>query len=246
MNQIETLQSMIDSAERIVFFGGAGVSKESGIPDFRSPDGLYRQTYRFPPEQMLSRSFFDRYPEEFFRFYREKMLYPNAQPNPAHRKLAELEHAGKLLAVVTQNIDGLHQAAGSKQVLELHGSVHRNYCVRCHKSYGLDAILQSEGVPRCVCGGIIKPDVVLYEEPLDEATVNEAVRCIGQSDLLIVAGTSLTVWPAAGLLQYFRGDRLVVINPSQTAAEERAQLVLHRPVGEVMGQIVVRQSGKGA
>ncbi len=246
MNQIETLQSMIDSAERIVFFGGAGVSKESGIPDFRSPDGLYHQKYRFPPEQMLSRSFFDAYPEEFFRFYREKMLYPNAQPNPAHRKLAELEHAGKLLAVVTQNIDGLHQAAGSKRVLELHGSVHRNYCVRCHKPYGLDAILQSEGVPRCACGGIIKPDVVLYEEPLDEATVNEAVRCIGQSDLLIVAGTSLTVWPAAGLLEYFKGDRLVVINPSQTAAEERAQLVLHRPVGEVMGQIVVRQSGKGA
>ncbi len=246
MNQIETLQSMIDSAERIVFFGGAGVSKESGIPDFRSPDGLYHQKYRFPPEQMLSRSFFDAYPEEFFRFYREKMLYPNAQPNPAHRKLAELEHAGKLLAVVTQNIDGLHQAAGSKRVLELHGSVHRNYCVRCHKPYGLDAILQSEGVPRCACGGIIKPDVVLYEEPLDEATVNEAVRCIGQSDLLIVAGTSLTVWPAAGLLEYFKGDRLVVINPSQTAAEERAQLVLHRPVGEVMEQIVVRQDGKGA
>ena len=246
MNQIETLQSMIDSAERIVFFGGAGVSKESGIPDFRSLDGLYHQKYRFPPEQMLSRSFFDAYPEEFFRFYREKMLYPNAQPNPAHRKLAELEHAGKLLAVVTQNIDGLHQAAGSKRVLELHGSVHRNYCVRCHKPYGLDAILQSEGVPRCACGGIIKPDVVLYEEPLDEATVNEAVRCIGQSDLLIVAGTSLTVWPAAGLLEYFKGDRLVVINPSQTAAEERAQLVLHRPVGEVMEQIVVRQDGKGA
>lgn len=246
MNQIDTLQSMIDSAERIVFFGGAGVSKESGIPDFRSPDGLYHQKYRFPPEQMLSRSFFDAYPEEFFRFYREKMLYPNAQPNPAHRKLAELEHAGKLLAVVTQNIDGLHQAAGSKRVLELHGSVHRNYCVRCHKPYGLDAILQNEGVPRCECGGIIKPDVVLYEEPLDEATVNEAVRCIGQSDLLIVAGTSLTVWPAAGLLQYFRGNRLVVINPSQTAAEERAQLVLHRPVGEVMEQIVVRQDGKGA
>ena len=246
MNQIDTLQSMIDSAKRIVFFGGAGVSKESGIPDFRSPDGLYHQKYRFPPEQMLSRSFFDAYPEEFFRFYREKMLYPNAQPNPAHRKLAELEHAGKLLAVVTQNIDGLHQAAGSKRVLELHGSVHRNYCIRCHKPYGLDAILQSEGVPRCECGGIIKPDVVLYEEPLDEATVNEAVRCIGQSDLLIVAGTSLTVWPAAGLLQYFRGDRLVVINPSQTAAEERAQLVLHRPVGEVMEQIVVRQDGKGA
>ena len=176
MNQIDTLQSMIDSAKRIVFFGGAGVSKESGIPDFRSPDGLYHQKYRFPPEQMLSRSFFDAYPEEFFRFYREKMLYPNAQPNPAHRKLAELEHAGKLLAVVTQNIDGLHQAAGSKRVLELHGSVHRNYCVRCHKPYGLDAILQSEGVPRCECGGIIKPDVVLYEEPLDEATVNEAVR----------------------------------------------------------------------
>ncbi len=246
MNQIDTLQSMIDSAKRIVFFGGAGVSKESGIPDFRSPDGLYHQKYRFPPEQMLSRSFFDAYPEEFFRFYREKMLYPNAQPNPAHRKLAELEHAGKLLAVVTQNIDGLHQAAGSKRVLELHGSVHRNYCVRCHKPYGLDAILQNEGVPRCECGGIIKPDVVLYEEPLDEATVNEAVRCIGQSDLLIVAGTSLTVWPAAGLLQYFRGNRLVVINPSQTAAEERAQLVLHRPVGEVMEQIVVRQDGKGA
>lgn len=246
MNQIDTLQSMIDSAKRIVFFGGAGVSKESGIPDFRSPDGLYHQKYRFPPEQMLSRSFFDAYPEEFFRFYREKMLYPNAQPNPAHRKLAELEHAGKLLAVVTQNIDGLHQAAGSKRVLELHGSVHRNYCIRCHKPYGLDAILQSEGVPRCECGGIIKPDVVLYEEPLDEATVNEAVRCIGQSDLLIVAGTSLTVWPAAGLLQYFRGNRLVVINPSQTAAEERAQLVLHRPVGEVMEQIVVRQDGKGA
>lgn len=246
MNQIDTLQSMIDSAKRIVFFGGAGVSKESGIPDFRSPNGLYHQKYRFPPEQMLSRSFFDAYPEEFFRFYREKMLYPNAQPNPAHRKLAELEHAGKLLAVVTQNIDGLHQAAGSKRVLELHGSVHRNYCVRCHKPYGLDAILQNEGVPRCECGGIIKPDVVLYEEPLDEATVNEAVRCIGQSDLLIVAGTSLTVWPAAGLLQYFRGNRLVVINPSQTAAEERAQLVLHRPVGEVMEQIVVRQDGKGA
>ena len=244
--QIKKLKELVDGSDNIVFFGGAGVSTESGIPDFRSTDGLYHQQWDYPPEVILSHTFYESNPEAFFRFYRAKMLAPDAQPNDAHRKLAQWEQEGKLKAVITQNIDGLHQAAGSKRVLELHGSVHRNYCVRCHKPYGLDAILQSEGVPRCACGGIIKPDVVLYEEPLDEATVNEAVRCIGQSDLLIVAGTSLTVWPAAGLLEYFKGDRLVVINPSQTAAEERAQLVLHRPVGEVMGQIVVRQSGKGA
>lgn len=235
----ECLQQIIDAAQQLVFFGGAGVSKESGIPDFRSPDGLYNQRYAYPPETILSRSFFERDPETFYRFYREKMLYLDAQPNAAHHKLAELERMGKLTAVVTQNIDGLHQKAGSRKVLELHGSVHRNACMRCGKHYPAGFIRDSAGVPRCSCGGIVKPEVVLYEEPLDEAVVQEAVQCISAADTMIVAGTSLTVWPAAGMLQYFRGRRLAVINLETTPADDRADLVLHEPVGQVMQAIAL-------
>ena len=219
---------------RIVFFGGAGVSTESGIPDFRSEDGLYRQSYRYPPETILSRSFFERHPEEFFAFYRDKMLFPEAKPNPVHRWLAEWEQAGRLAAVVTQNIDGLHQAAGSRRVLELHGSVHRNTCLKCHARYDLNFILGTHGVPRCPCGGIIKPDVVLYEESLDEAVLQGAVEAISSADLLIVGGTSLAVYPAAGLLRYFRGDNLVVINKQPTSADAMANLLIHEPIGRTL------------
>ena len=239
MNELETLQNWIGQSSRIVFFGGAGVSTESGIKDFRSPDGLYSQHYRYPLETMLSRSFFDVHPEEFFRFYRDKMLNPGAQPNAAHKKLAELEAAGKLRSVVTQNIDGLHQAAGSKRVWELHGSVLRNYCMKCGKSYPTSAVAESAGVPRCSCGGIIKPDVVLYEESLNTQVLEGALADIQQADLLIVGGTSLVVYPAAGLINYYRGDKLVLINKSPTPYDRKADLVLTGPIGEILGQITV-------
>lgn len=235
--QLETLQKWIDESKNIVFFGGAGVSTESGIPDFRSVDGLYNQQYKYPPETILSRSFFDRDPEEFYRFYRNKMLCLTAKPNAAHKKLAQWEKEGRLKAVVTQNIDGLHQAAGSRNVLELHGSVHRNFCERCGKFYGLDHILHTEGVPRCDCGGIIKPDVVLYEEGLNEDTLHAAVRAISEADLMMIGGTSLNVWPAAGLINYYRGNRLVLINKSAVGRDLDAALVITEPIGEVLSQI---------
>ena len=233
----KTLQELVDSHKKIVFFGGAGVSTESGIPDFRSADGLYSQKYAFPPEQIISHSFLIDNPEIFFQFYREKMLYPDARPNPAHTALAALERRGKLAAVVTQNIDGLHQDAGSRRVLELHGSVRRNYCMQCGGKYGLDAVLHSEGVPRCKCGGMIRPDVVLYEEPLDDETVAAAVRSIAEADMLIVGGTSRRVYPAAGLLRYFQGDELVLVNRDATPYDGAATLVLRGSIGAVLGPI---------
>lgn len=228
------LHKLVEASENIVFFGGAGVSCESGIPDFRSTDGLYHQEYRWPPEEILSHDFFERRPEEFFRFYRDKMLYPQAKPNAAHLALARLERDGRLKAVVTQNIDGLHQAAGSKNVLELHGSVHRNHCTRCGAFYALDDVLRSAGVPRCGCGGVIKPDVVLYGEALDAATLTAAARAISRADLLLVGGTSLNVYPAAGLLRYFSGASLVVINKTPTPADARADLVIQDAIGHVL------------
>ena len=236
-----TLQEIVDRSRRIVFFGGAGVSTESGIPDFRSVDGLYHQQYDYPPEQILSRSFFDENPAEFYRFYRSKMLFPNAKPNAAHYKLAELEQAGKCTAVVTQNIDGLHQAAGSKTVYELHGSTLRNYCTRSGKCYPVSFIEEAggkgDGVPRCTdCGGIVKPDVVLYEEGLDEATIEGAVSVIRRADMLIVGGTSLAVYPAAGLIRYFRGDDLVVINKQHTPADGMATLLVNKPIGQALSE----------
>ncbi|MCI9170410.1 MAG: NAD-dependent protein deacylase [Lawsonibacter sp.] len=237
---IKTLQQWIDDSHAIVFFGGAGVSTESGIPDFRSVDGLYNQKYDWPPEQILSRTFFDAKPEEFYRFYRDKMLCLDAQPNAAHKKLAELEAAGRLRSVVTQNIDGLHQKAGSRRVWELHGSVHRNYCMRCHKPYSAGEIKEGTGAPKCGCGGTVKPDVVLYEEGLDSATLEGAVADIRGADLLIIGGTSLAVYPAAGLINYFRGNRLVLINKSATPYDDRAGLAINLPIGEVLGQIEVR------
>lgn len=233
------LQAIIDQSRRIVFFGGAGVSTESGIPDFRSVDGLYNQQYDYPPETILSHTFFVKQPEEFFRFYRHKMLPLDAQPNAAHKKLAELEAAGRLSAIVTQNIDGLHQKAGSRRVYELHGSIWRNHCLKCAKAYGPEHIRDSEGIPTCTCGGRIKPDVVLYEEGLEDDTVAGAVHAIRQADTLIVAGTSLTVYPAAGLLRYFRGSHLVLINRDATPVDGEADLVLHEKVGEVLSRICV-------
>lgn len=237
---IEKLQQMIDGSRRIVFFGGAGVSTESGIPDFRSVDGLYHQKFDYPPETILSHSFFISHTAEFFDFYRQKMICLTARPNAAHRKLAELEAAGRLSAVVTQNIDGLHQMAGSKNVLELHGSVHRNYCQKCRKCYSAEEILNSTGIPRCSCGGLIKPDVVLYEEQLDSRTIDESLRYISEADMLIIAGTSLTVYPAASLIRYFRGSYLVLINRDPTPMDNRTSLTIHGKVGEVLGQIIVR------
>ena len=237
---IEKLQQMIDGSRRIVFFGGAGVSTESGIPDFRSVDGLYHQKFDYPPETILSHSFFISHTAEFFDFYRQKMICLTARPNAAHRKLAELEAAGRLSAVVTQNIDGLHQMAGSKNVLELHGSVHRNYCQKCHKCYSAEEILNSTGIPRCSCGGLIKPDVVLYEEQLDSRTIDESLRDNSEADMLIIAGTSLTVYPAASLIRYFRGSYLVLINRDPTPMDNRTSLTIHGKVGEVLGQIIVR------
>ena len=231
---VETLKTWAAESKAIAFFGGAGVSTESGIPDFRSTGGLYHQEWKYPPETILSHTFYKSNPEEFFRFYRAKMLAPGAKPNAAHKKLAEWEAAGKLTAVVTQNIDGLHQAAGSKHVCELHGSVHRNYCEKCGKFYGLDFILNGSGVPRCTCGGTVKPDVVLYEEGLDQAVMNDAVNAIARADLLIIGGTSLNVWPAAGLINYFQGERLVLINKSAVARDLSAGLVVTEPIGEVM------------
>lgn len=237
MDELPLLRSMIENSTRIVFFGGAGVSTESGIPDFRSVDGLYHQKYDVPPEVILSHSYFLRNPEAFFRFYRDKMIYADAEPNAAHRYLAALEQRGKLSAVVTQNIDGLHQAAGSKRVFELHGSVLRNHCMRCGKFYPLSKIVETTGIPRCDCGGTIKPDVVLYEEPLDEETVTGALAAIEEADLLIVAGTSLTVYPAAGLLRYFRGRRLALVNLSATEQDKRADLCIRAKVGEVFAEL---------
>ena len=232
--QRDELKSLVEASDNVVFFGGAGVSTESGIPDFRSKDGLYNQVYDYPPEQIISRSFFDAHPAEFYRFYRDRMLFEGVEPNRCHRKLAELEQTGHLKAVVTQNIDGLHQAAGSRCVHELHGSVLRNFCMDCHESYPLAYILASECVPRCgKCGGVVKPDVVLYEEPLDGAVIDQAVDAIRRADVLVVAGTSLVVYPAAGFIDYFRGGKLVIVNLSPTPLDRRADLCIQGKVGEV-------------
>lgn len=236
-DQIAKLKEWIDNSDNIVFFGGAGVSTESGIPDFRSVDGLYNQKYDYPPETILSHTFFMAQTEEFFRFYRDKMLCLDAEPNAAHRKLAEWERQGKLRAVITQNIDGLHQKAGSQNVLELHGSVHRNHCMRCHKPYDVQAVAQSTGVPHCACGGIIKPDVVLYEESLDTHTLDASLRYIQSADILIIGGTSLAVYPAASLIHYYRGHKLVLVNKSETPADAKADLVIHGPIGEIFSQL---------
>ena len=238
MPQQEQLQQWLDESSSIVFFGGAGVSTESGIPDFRSVDGLYHQHYDQPPETILSHTYFMAHPEGFFQFYWDKMLCLDAQPNAAHRKLAELERAGRLKAVVTQNIDGLHQKAGSRTVYELHGSVLRNYCMKCRQFYGADFMVEARGVPRCpVCGGIVKPDVVLYEEQLDQETLEASVLAISRADMLIVGGTSLVVYPAAGLINYYRGDKLVLINRDATPYDRRADLVIHDAIGKVLGGI---------
>lgn len=234
---IETLKTWVKEARRIVFFGGAGVSTESGIPDFRGVDGLYHQKYAYPPETILSHEFFMRKTEEFYRFYRDKMLISGAKPNAAHLKLAQWESQGKLLAVVTQNIDGLHQAAGSRKVFELHGSVQRNYCMKCRKFYDADYIRDTSGVPRCECGGIIKPDVVLYNESLDSDCISGALNAIANADLLIVGGTSLSVYPAAGLIDDYRGDRLVLVNMSATPRDARADLIIRDPIGKVFAQL---------
>lgn len=241
---LEQFRKWIEESERIVFFGGAGVSTESGIPDFRSVDGLYQQKYQYPPETILSHTFYMRRPSEFFEFYWDKMIYPAAEPNTTHNVLARLEQKGKLSAVVTQNIDGLHQMAGSKRVLELHGSVLRNYCPRCARFYSLeelrDVAMQEDGVPgipRCSCGGIIKPDVVLYEESLDDQIMSEAIRAIAEADMLIVGGTSLSVYPAAGLIRYYPGDKLVLINKTETPYDNRADLVIHAGLGEVFRRV---------
>lgn len=240
MSEIETLQKWIDESSRIVFFGGAGVSTESGVPDFRSVDGLYNQKYDYPPEEILSHTFYRRKPEEFYRFYRDKMIYTDALPNKAHLKLAELEEKGKLTAVVTQNIDGLHQAAGSKKVYELHGSVLRNYCENCGKFFDINYIIESDGVPKCdKCNGPVKPDVVLYEEGLDSNTMNGALNAISNADMLIIGGTSLNVYPAAGLIDYYRGNRLVLINMSKTPMDYKADLVIYDKIGKVLSQIEV-------
>lgn len=238
MEEIEKLCGMIKNSDKIVFFGGAGVSTESGIPDFRSVDGLYNQQWDYPPETILSHSFFMKKTEEFYRFYRAKMLCPNAEPNAAHLKLAQLEREGKLTAVVTQNIDGLHQAAGSKKVYELHGSVLRNYCMKCGKFHSVEFIMNSTGVPTCECGGVVKPDVVLYEEGLDDSVVNGAVNAIAEADTLIIAGTSLNVYPAAGLVRYFRGNDLVIINMSPTGMDSSADLLICGRIGEVLSAAV--------
>ena len=237
MEKLETLKQWIAESSRIVFFGGAGVSTESGIPDFRSTDGLYNQKFEYPPETIISHSFYERRPEYFFRFYREKMLPLGFEPNITHRVLARWEQEGKLTAVVTQNIDGLHQKAGSRNVYELHGSVLRNYCTRCRKFHSAEFVKNSSGVPRCGCGGIVKPDVVLYEEGLDQETIEKSVMAIRSADLLIVAGTSLTVYPAAGLINYYRGNRLVLINRDATQYDHYADLVFHERLGDIFGQL---------
>ena len=236
--EIAKLQEIIDDSENIVFFGGAGVSTESGIPDFRSADGIYHQQYRYSPEQIVSHSFFVRNTEAFYEFYKDKMMFLEAKPNAAHLKLAQLEAEGKLKAVITQNIDGLHQAAGSKTVWELHGSIHRNYCRKCGKFYDASYVKHADGVPRCECGGLIKPEVVLYEEGLDPGVIDHSIRSIREADTLIIGGTSLVVYPAAGFIDYFRGKHLVVINKSATAKEVRAELTIAAPIGEVIKEIV--------
>lgn len=245
IDSVTILQQLINKSKKIAFFGGAGVSTESGIPDFRSIDGLYQQKWKYPPEQIISHSFFEYDPVEFYRFYREKLVpSKEIKPNAAHYKLAELEEKGKLLGVITQNIDGLHQKAGSKKVFELHGSTLRNYCTKCGEFYDEQFILQSENtpdkLPHCTkCGGIVKPDVVLYEEGLDDAIVNGAIDAISNADTLIIGGTSLIVYPAAGLINYFKGENLVLINKSQTSCDHKATLVIHQPIGQVLGQIKV-------
>ena len=238
--EVRKLQEIIDDSRRIVFFGGAGVSTESGIPDFRSADGIYHQHYKYAPEQVVSHSFFKAHPDVFYEFYKEKMMCLDAEPNAAHRKLAQLEEAGRLTAVITQNIDGLHQKAGSKKVYELHGSIHRNYCQKCGRFYDAAFVKEAPGIPRCECGGIIKPDVVLYEESLDSMTIEKSIRAIAEADTLIIGGTSLVVYPAAGFIDYFRGKHLVVINKSATAREVGAQLSISAPIGEILGQIKVK------
>lgn len=237
MNALEQLKKIMADTDHIVFFGGAGVSTESGIPDFRSVDGLYNQKYDYPPETILSHTFYRQHTDEFYRFYRDKMLCLTAKPNAAHRKLAQWEQEGRLKAVITQNIDGLHQAAGSKKVLELHGSVHRNYCEKCHRFYDAAYILHSEGVPKCECGGALKPDVVLYEEGLDNQTITEAVACISAADVLIIGGTSLAVYPAAGLIDYYRGNKLILVNKPATPRDSMADLVVQGSIGEIFSQI---------
>lgn len=236
--KIQELKDIIDKSDNIVFFGGAGVSTESGVPDFRSVDGLYNQEYDYPPEMILSHTFYRKNTEEFYRFYRNKMLFLDVKPNAAHLALAKLEKMGKLKAVVTQNIDGLHQAAGSKTVYELHGSVHRNHCENCGKFYGFDEIYKMKGVPKCECGDVIKPDVVLYEEGLDQRTIQLSVQAISAADVLIIGGTSLAVYPAAGLVDYYRGNKLILINKSKTQKDQRADLVINEPIGEVFRQVV--------
>lgn len=234
-----TLQEIIDGSDNIVFFGGAGVSTESGIPDFRSVDGLYNQKYDYPPETILSHTFFMNKTEEFYKFYRDKLIVHGVQPNKAHIALAELEKKGKLKAVITQNIDGLHQMAGSKNVIELHGSTLRNFCMDCGKSYDINYIDNSKGVPRCECGGIVKPDVVLYEEMLDDNAITKAVKFISEADVLIIGGTSLNVYPAVGFINYFKGKHLVIINKASTSADKQSDLVINEPIGEVLGSLVI-------
>lgn len=239
MNNIEKLREVIKNSDKIVFFGGAGVSTESGIPDFRSPDGLYNQKYKYPPEQIVSHTFFVYKTEEFYDFYRDRMIYTEAKPNKAHIALAKLEQDGKLLGVITQNIDGLHQTAGSKNVMELHGSVHRNYCTKCGEFYALDKIINSSGVPKCdKCGGVVKPDVVLYEEGLDERVIKAAVSALRRADVLIIGGTSLGVYPAAGLIHEFKGSTLVLINKTETNADRLADIIIRDPIGEVLGKAI--------
>ena len=238
--EVRKLQEIIDDSERIVFFGGAGVSTESGIPDFRSADGIYHQHYKYAPEQVVSHSFFKAHPDVFYDFYKEKMMCLDAEPNPAHRKLAQLEEAGRLTAVITQNIDGLHQKAGSRKVYELHGSIHRNYCQKCGRFYDAAYVKAAPGIPRCECGGVIKPDVVLYEEGLDAVTIQRSIQAISEADTLIIGGTSLVVYPAASFIDYFHGRHLVVINKSATAWEVGAELTISAPIGEILGQITVK------
>ncbi len=237
--KLEKLQEIIDKANNIVFFGGAGVSTESGIPDFRSKDGLYHMKYKYPPEEILSHSFFMDNPEEFYKFYKDKMNSLNVKPNISHEFLAKLEKAGKLRAIITQNIDGLHTKAGSKNVLELHGTIYKNHCIKCNKEYSAEYVFNSEGVPYCECGGIIKPDVVLYEEALNDFTVMQVINYIKQADVLIVAGTSLTVYPASGLIRYFRGKHLVIINRDTTDYDNMAELVIHEKLGDVFGKLKI-------
>ena len=237
MGKIEQLQEMINDSKKIVFFGGAGVSTESGIPDFRSADGLYQERYVYPPEQVVSHTFFLQKPDLFYEFYKNKMMFLEAKPNEAHKKLAKLEEKGKLTAVITQNIDGLHQMAGSKNVLELHGSIHRNYCQKCGKFYDAGYVKESDGIPTCSCGGRIKPDVVLYEEGLDDMVIRKAIQAISEADMLIIGGTSLVVYPAAGFVDYFSGEYLVVLNKSQTSRDGYADLCIQEPIGEVLGKI---------